>query len=76
MRKFHSDISNSEFPISERVSGRMVSPSILILISKDNPQFTIDKFLSLRGCFGICKIVVFINPQPITPFGRENATLS
>jgi uncharacterized membrane protein len=45
MRKFHSDISNNEFPISERVSGRMVSPSILIL--KDKPQFTIDKFLSL-----------------------------
>jgi len=47
MEKFHSDISNNEFPISERVSGKMVIPSILILISKDNPQFTIDNFLSL-----------------------------
>jgi len=47
MKKFHSDISNNEFPISERVSGKMVSPSIYILISKDNPQFTTDKFLSL-----------------------------
>jgi len=47
MEKFQSDISNNEFPISERVSGKMVSPSILILISKDNPHFTIDKFLSL-----------------------------
>ncbi len=47
MRKFHSDISNNEYPISERVSGKMIIPSILILISKDNPQFTIDKFLSL-----------------------------
>jgi len=47
MKKFHSDISNNEFPISVRVSGKMVSPSILNLILKDNPKFTIDKFLSI-----------------------------
>jgi uncharacterized membrane protein len=47
MKKFRSDISNNEFPISVRVSGKMVSPSILNLILKDNPKFTIDKFLSI-----------------------------
>ena len=47
MKKFHSDISNNEFPISVRVSGKIVSPSILNLILKDNPKFTIDKFLSI-----------------------------
>ena len=47
MKKFRSDISNNEFPISARVSGKMVSPSILNLILKDNPEFTSDKFLSI-----------------------------
>jgi len=47
MKKFHSDISDNEFPISVRVSGKMVSPSILKLILKDNPKFTVDKFLSI-----------------------------
>lgn len=48
MKKFRSDISNNDFPISVRVSGKMVSPSILDLILKDNPKFTIDKFLSIN----------------------------
>ena len=46
METFSSDVSNIEFPISERVSGKSVRKSILELIQKDNPQFTTDKFLS------------------------------
>ncbi len=47
MKTFHSDLSNIEFPVSERVSGKTVRQSILALIQKDNPQFTADKFLSI-----------------------------
>ena len=47
MKTFQSDISNGEFPISERVSGKMVRQSILELIQKDYPQFTPDNYLSV-----------------------------
>ncbi len=47
MKTFNSDISNSEFPISNRVSGKMVRQPILNLIQKDHPLFTADKFLSI-----------------------------
>ncbi len=47
MENFHSDISNKEFPISEKVSGKTISHSILKLIITDYPKFTIDKFLSI-----------------------------
>ena len=47
MNTFISDLSNNEFPISERVSGKTVRQSIFELIQKDNPQFTVDKFLSI-----------------------------
>jgi len=47
MKTFYSDISNKEFPIAERISGKSVRLSILTLIQKDNPQFTNDKFLSI-----------------------------
>jgi uncharacterized membrane protein len=46
MKTFKSDISNNEFPIEERVSGKSVRASILGLIQKDHPEFTTDKFLS------------------------------
>jgi uncharacterized membrane protein len=47
MKTFNSDISNNEFPISDRISGKTLRQSILDLIQKDNPQFTADKFLSI-----------------------------
>jgi uncharacterized membrane protein len=47
MNTFKSDLSNNEFQISERISGKTVRQSIFELIQKDNPQFTVDKFLSI-----------------------------
>ncbi len=47
MKTFNSDISNTEFPISERISARTIRHSILKLIQKDNPKFTHDSHLSI-----------------------------
>jgi len=47
MKTFISDLSNNEFPISERISGNMVRLSILNLIQKENPEFTANKSLSV-----------------------------
>ncbi|HUX54539.1 MAG TPA: DUF1003 domain-containing protein [Williamwhitmania sp.] len=46
MKTFKSDLSKSEFPISERISGRMLRSSLLVLVQKDYPQFTVENFLS------------------------------
>lgn len=46
MKTFRSDVSNKEFPISEKVSAKTIRHSILDLIQKDNPQFTHESFLS------------------------------
>lgn len=46
MEKFRSDLSNKEFPITDRVSGKLVRNTILELIKKDNPQFTSKNYLS------------------------------
>jgi len=47
MKTFRSDISNQEFPISERVSAKTIRHSILNLIQKDQPQFSHESVLSL-----------------------------
>ncbi len=47
MKTFKSDISNQEFPISEKVSGKSLRQQIINVIQKDNPEFTTDKFLSI-----------------------------
>jgi len=47
MKTFCSDISNKEFPISEKVSAKTIRHSILDLIQKDNPQFSHESYLSL-----------------------------
>ena len=47
MESFKSDISNVEFPLDERVSGRIVRPSVLALIQKEHPEFTINNYLSV-----------------------------
>jgi uncharacterized membrane protein len=47
MRTFISDISNKEFPISERIESKFVRPTILNLILKDNPELKKIQQLSL-----------------------------
>lgn len=47
MKTFRSDISNLEFPISERISAKTVRHSILNLIQKDNPQISHESYFSL-----------------------------
>jgi len=44
---FRSDISNNEFPISERVSGKSVRRSIFNFIQSEHPEFTTEKYLSV-----------------------------
>lgn len=46
METFKSDLSGSEFPVSERVSARSIRHSILKLIQKDKPHFSHDAFVS------------------------------
>lgn len=40
MQTFKSDISSSEFPISDKVLGKDISPSLLEIIQKDKPEFS------------------------------------
>ncbi len=47
MKTFQSDLSKKEFPISERICGKTLRHSIIILIQKDNPKFTADNCLSM-----------------------------
>lgn len=47
MATFHSDLSNKEFPLSEKVSARTIRHSVLSLIQKDNPTFTHNSNLSI-----------------------------
>jgi uncharacterized membrane protein len=44
---FISDLSQKEFPISERVSAKTIRHHVLNLIQKDNPQLTHDSDLSV-----------------------------
>lgn len=44
---FVSDISKKEFPLSDKVSGKIIRKQILLLIQKDYPDFNEDKFLSI-----------------------------
>jgi len=46
MKTFISDISNQEFPLSERISGKSIRTSIFNLILKDYPNFTVEMALS------------------------------
>jgi uncharacterized membrane protein len=46
MKTFKSDLSGIEFPLSERISGKAVRHSILVLIQKDHPDFDKTGFLS------------------------------
>jgi len=47
MKTFKSDISNKEFPLSEKISGKVVRRSIFNYILKEHPGFTTDNHLSI-----------------------------
>jgi uncharacterized membrane protein len=47
MKTFTSDLSNKEFPVSEKIPGNSVRHSILSLIQTDNPEFASDQYLAL-----------------------------
>ncbi len=44
---FKSAISDIEFPVNERISGKSIQNPILGLIIKDHPDFTSDQFISI-----------------------------
>lgn len=46
MKTFISDLSNKEFPIEERVSGKSIRQSIMNLIEKDHPNFNKNKYIA------------------------------
>ena len=46
METFHSDISNAEFPVTEKISAKTIRHSILSLVQQDYPQFSHESFLS------------------------------
>lgn len=46
METFRSDLSNKEFPVSDKISAKTIRHSILKLIQKDNPQFSHDSLIS------------------------------
>lgn len=51
MKTFISDLSNSEFPIGEKVAGTSIRPSILKLIQSDHPGFTEQQCISLSELY-------------------------
>jgi uncharacterized membrane protein len=47
MNNFLSDLSNKDFPESEKISAKAIRSSLMSLIQKDNPLFTEDKYLAV-----------------------------
>jgi len=45
MTTFRSDVSDNEFPVSERVSAKTIRHSILDLIQKEHPKFSHESYL-------------------------------
>jgi uncharacterized membrane protein len=48
MEKFKSDASNQYFPITEKVSGKVIRQSLSMLIQKDHPGFSSENNISLK----------------------------
>ncbi len=46
MDTFKSDLSHKEFPVSEKVSGKIIRHSILKLIQKEHPDFLHNNYLA------------------------------
>jgi hypothetical protein len=47
MSTFRSDLSQTEFPLSERISAKTIRGSVLELIQKENPDFNENCHLSI-----------------------------
>ena len=48
METFISGLSNKEFPVSEKISGKIIRASVLELIQKENPHFKPEMILSIN----------------------------
>ncbi len=48
MKTFKSNVTNKEHPISEKVSAKSITHSILKLIQNEMPHFTTDSFISKK----------------------------
>jgi len=48
METFISGLSNKEFPVSEKISGKIIRASVLELIQKENPHFKSEMILSIN----------------------------
>ena len=46
METFKSDLSGIEYPVLEKVSGKLIRKSILEIIQKENPSFTSNNYVS------------------------------
>lgn len=78
MEKFKSGISNLEFPVSERVSAKIIRQSILELIQKDYPEFTSDKSIAVSelNTYREKYIENFLNSQVGNLSALENTVLN
>ena len=47
MSTFKSDVSQTEFPLSDRISAGVIRPSLLVFIQKEYPKFSKDCYLSV-----------------------------
>lgn len=47
-KTFISDLSKKEFPMADKVSGKMIRNGILTLIKEDYPDFNKDQFISIE----------------------------
>lgn len=77
MEKFKSDISGKEFPVSEKVSGRLVRQSIMDLIQKDNPLFNTNNSIAVSelNLYREKYIENFLNSQVGNLSDLENTVL-
>lgn len=47
MKTFLSDLSKTEFPVSEKISGNSIRQPLLKLIQKEFPEFTVESVMSV-----------------------------
>ena len=78
MKTFQSDISNNTFPIAERVSGKIVQPTILEQIQKEYPNFSESSVLSISELNGFREkyLRVLLDRERIAISDLEGAVLS
>ena len=78
METFQSDISRQKFPVTERVSGKSLRRSMLELIQKENPGFTVDGYISISELNNYRKryIEQFLNKHVSDQTDLEKTVLS